>query len=213
MSEIAGYLGRQRLAIVREIETMGRIPPIVAVLELKVLTDFWSLRGGRVFFTALQGRSSGYVQRGPAANWLWYDPSRDDYRDAFRSFLAREQNFRHPLPGDYHVDHVYNRARALKFGYGLVRMALVEGHVNTDHGRTYEKGIGLADAGRRAKTMKLLDAMTELKLFGISALHGSDALTALQGDAADAAAAAYGISPQQARSSISAMRDRATRRP
>ena len=211
-ADIAGYIARQRQAIALEITAMGQIPPIVAALELRVLTDFWSRRGG-VSFAPMPGFAAGVIQRGPSANWLWYDPAKDDYRRAFQAFLLQVQKIKAALPADCHVDHVYNRARAKNYGYKLVRMALVPGTVNTDHGRNYEKGIGAAEKGRRPKIMKLLDAMTELKLFGSRSVPSGGSLTDEQIEAAETAAGLYDISKDQALGGITGMRDRAARRP
>lgn len=205
------YILRQRQALVGEVGVMGQVPPIVAVLGLGTLIDFWSRRLPAATFAPLRGTSNLIVQRGPTGNWLWIDPAYDGYRAAFGTFLETVQGVTAGLSSSYHVDHVYNRARARQFGYGLVRMALVSGPVNTDHGRNYEKGIGAADRPRRAKIMKLLDAMTELKVFGIQSLRAGASLSDEQLAAAEDAAATYGISAQQARDGIVNMRDRAGR--
>lgn len=208
-AELTSYLGRQRQGIATEVAAMGQLPPIVAALDLSVLTEFWSRRPDAVLFTPLPGFPSGAVQRGPTANWLWYDPVPDDYRRAFQAFLSSIQKVKAALPSDIHVDHVYNRTRAKQFGYRLVRMALVAGPVNTDHGRGYEKGMGAADKGRRAKSMKLLDAMTELKVFGVRSLSADAEMNEEQLAAAASAASTYGISVEQAVGGITNMRDRA----
>ncbi len=76
--------------------------------------------------------------------------------------------------------------------YGLVRMFLVRGLVNREHGREYEKQSRTAEKGRFVKIMKLLDGMSELKVLGFPPLKNG-LLTQEHYAAVRLAAQNYGI--------------------
>lgn len=64
----------------------------------------------------------------------------------------------------YDVDHLYNRERAIHFGYAYVRMFPVLIEANRSHGGGYEGAITEADAGWRVKKLRLMDTVSMRKL-------------------------------------------------
>ena len=193
-SPFASIATRLQAALIGESVRMGQIPPIVAALDLGVLQNFWMTRPrDAVTFTLFENRHDAIVQDGPCGAVLWMDPRPDDYRQVFgrylRAFWGATTDLTH---SGYDVDHVYNRARAKHYGYRLVRMFLVTADINKDHGRSYEKQIGAAEANRHVKIMKLLDGMSELKAMGLPPVKDG-LLTQAHYEAAQIAAANYGI--------------------
>ncbi|RKH07444.1 hypothetical protein D7X74_32935 [Corallococcus sp. CA047B] len=65
---------------------------------------------------------------------LWVNPSYPDYRKAWVSAFGA-------VPTGHDVDHVYSKARGVLYGYGYVRLALVDGGINKGSG-TFEKLMG-----------------------------------------------------------------------
>lgn len=190
----AGVLSRLQASIVGESDRMGRIPVIVAAQKLSVLTGYWKNypRHG-VSFATFDDRADAVVQHGPCGDVLWMDPFSDAYRTVFGRFLKASWGTQADLTNcGYDVDHVYNRARAKLYGYRLVRMFLVRGLINQEHGRSYEKQIGTVEQGRSVKIMKLLDGMSELKVLGLSPVKNG-LLTQEHYAAAHLAAKQYGI--------------------
>ncbi len=188
----ADVLLRMQAGLVAESASMGRVPIIVAAIDQAVLETFWRYRTAPgATFRAFGAHA--VVQSGPAGDVLWMDPVASGYRDTFGRFLRQAWGVTASLThSGYDVDHVYNRARARHYGYGLVRMFLVRSEANRDHGRAYEKQIGAAERHRHVKIMKLLDGMSKLKVLGLPAVqHGL--LTPAHHLAAQRAAAQYGI--------------------
>lgn len=185
---------RLQAALIGESVRMGQIPPIVAVLDFGVLRNFWAAHpNDAVSFGSFENRRDAVVQTGPCGPVLWMDPVSSDYRAVFGRFLKAHWGATTDLThSGYDVDHLYNRARAKQYGYHLVRMFLVVGDINRDHGRSYEKQIGSAERNRFVKIMKLLDGMSELKALGLPPVKDG-LLTAAHYIAAQQAATAYGI--------------------
>ncbi|RKH03481.1 hypothetical protein [Corallococcus carmarthensis] len=65
---------------------------------------------------------------------LWVNPSYSNYRTAWVSAFGT-------VPTGYDVDHVYSKDRGTRYGYGYVRLALVDGSINKGSG-TVEKLMG-----------------------------------------------------------------------
>jgi hypothetical protein len=96
---------------------------------------------------------------------LWVNPRSDSYVRYCRSFLTSLcQVDASRLTERYDVDHLYNRERAIQFGYAYVRMFPVLLEANRSHGGGYEAAITKADVGRHVKTMRLMDTVSMLKL-------------------------------------------------
>ena len=197
-------------SLIAESARMGQIPPIVAVLNYDVLKKFWAAHPkDGVSFSPFEQRTDALVQSGPCGSVLWMDPVSTDYRATFGRFLKANWGATTDLTNSgYDVDHLYNRARAKQYGYRLVRMFLVVGDVNRDHGRSYEKQIGNAERNRFVKIMKLLDGMSELKALGLPPVKDG-LLTPAHFAAASQAAAAYGIPVASAEQTLRDMYGRA----
>jgi hypothetical protein len=201
---------RLQSALIGESARMGQTPPIVAVLSLDVLKNYWALHPeGGVTFSAFGDSGSAVVQNGPCGAVLWMDPVPDSYRAIFGKFLQVHWGAITDLTrSGYDADHVYNRARAKLYGYRLVRMFLVVQNVNRDHGSSYEMQIGKAERDRSVKIMKLLDGMSELKTLGLPPVKNG-LLTQEHYAAARQAATTYGIPVASAEQTLRAMYSRA----
>ncbi|MDB5416307.1 MAG: hypothetical protein JWR10_4642 [Rubritepida sp.] len=169
----ADVLVQLQAGLVAESERMNRLPVIVAALNLDILKTFWLHKPQPpVVFSTFGSGGQAVVQSGPGGDVLWMDPAASGYRDTFGRFLRQHWHVTASLTNSgYDVDHMYNRARARQYGYGLVRMFLVRAEANRDHGRAYEKQIGAAEKHRHVKIMKLLDGMSELKVLGLPAVR------------------------------------------
>jgi hypothetical protein len=209
----AEIISRLQAALLAEVAHTAGLPPIVAVKDIDELRAFWGRRlAAGVRFTRLAERADAVVQIGPHGASLWMDPAAADYRAAYGSFLLRHCGHAAALKGSgYDVDHVYNRARAIHYGYRHVRMFLVRADANRAHGRGYEQGIGAAEKDRFAKAMKHLDAMSELKVLGLPPVRDGVLLPEHRA-AAEMAARTYGIGFDQAVEALLAMCARARRR-
>jgi len=208
--DLAAILGLQQAALLAESACMGRVPVIVAALGQDTLEQYWrnQPRHAVRFDTFAEG-GQAVVQHGPAGAVLWMNPHANTYRSVFNRFLRTFWGSTQDLTrSGFDVDHVYNRARAKHYGYGLVRMFLVRDVINREHGRTYEKGIGAAEKNRFVKIMKLLDGMTELKVVGVPPVTNG-LLTPAHHEAARRCAAHYGISYESALDTLRAMFERA----
>jgi hypothetical protein len=206
----ASLLPRLQAALLGESARLFDTPVIVAVRDLGTLTGYWATRRATdVRFTRLAGRADAVVQIGPCGASLWMDPAATGYRDAYARFLRDHWGAKEGLGGSgYDVDHVYNRARALHYGYRFVRMFLVRAEANRAHGRSYEKQIGAVEAKRKAKIMKLLDGMSELKVLGLPPVHGG-VLLREHHEAAMLAARTYRIPHEAALATLRALYARA----
>lgn len=207
---LSAILDRQRAGLLAESQCMSRIPVIVAALDRDVLEQYWKNypRHG-VRFDSFGDDGRAVIQHGPAGAVLWMNPHADNYRSVFQRFLKEFWGLTQALAhSGYDVDHVYNRARAKHYGYRLVRMFLVRGAINQEHGRSYEKQIGAAEKNRFVKIMKLLDGMSELKVVGVPPVTNG-LLLPQHHEAARRAAAHYGISHEAALDTLRAMLARA----
>lgn len=195
----AEVLARLQASVVAESGRMNQVPIIVAALTLDVLTGFWNNHPkDGVRFVKYDGRTDAVVQRGPCGDALWMDPFSNAYRAVYGRFLKTNWGVHADLADSgYDVDHIYNRARAKQYGYGLVRMFLVRGLINQAHGRDYEKQIGAAEKMRFVKSMKLLDGMSDMKMLGFPPVKDG-LLTQEHYAAARLASQTYGISMDSA---------------
>ena len=206
----ADVLARLQASVVAESERMGHIPIIVAAQDLNILAGYWSnFPKHGVRFEIFNDRADAVVQHGPCGDVLWMDPFSNSYRAVYGRFLKTSWGVQADLTNSgYDVDHVYNRARAKLYGYRLVRMFLVHGLINQAHGREYEKQIGAVEAGRSPKPMKLLDGMSDLKVWGFPPVKDG-LLTQEHYAAARLAAQNYGLSLDAAVNTLLVMFNRA----
>lgn len=157
------WIETQRRAFMAGAKKWGTMP--VAIGSMADLSTFyWSQPGTWTPVPGARPRSAMAFRAGDEVS-LWVNPRSDAYVKYCRSFLtsiclvdaAR-------LTERYDVDHLYNRERAIQFGYAYVRMFPVLLEANRSHGGGYEAAITEADAGRRVKKMRLMDTVSMLKL-------------------------------------------------
>jgi len=206
----ADLVKRMQAALLAESTRMFGAPPIVAVRDAQTLRGYWEVRQDqKVGFARFEDREDAYVQSGPCGVSLWLDPAADGYRASYGRFLKAHWGATQDLTGSgYDVDHVYNRARAIHYGYRLVRMLLVKAGPNRAHGSGYEKPLGAREKRRFAKIMKLLDGMSELKVVGLPPIRNGLLLPEHR-EAAELAAKHYGISVEEAIRTLLLLYDRA----
>ncbi|TSC31312.1 hypothetical protein [Corallococcus sp. Z5C101001] len=108
------------------------------------------------------------VVRGYAGDLqLWVNPSYPGYRKAWVSAFGS-------VPAGHDVDHVYSKERGKQYGYGYVRLALVDGSINKGSG-TFEKLMGqvhrenvMAGHVMQPPEIRYADDVQELKLRHVS---------------------------------------------
>lgn len=74
------------------------------------------------------------VEPGDHRRQVWVKPGYSGYRSAWQLVHIH-------IPTDMDVDHIFNRARALVFGYGYVRLFLCNSATNQRHGRFLERRL------------------------------------------------------------------------
>lgn len=94
------------------------------------------------------------------------------YRGRFKKFLVEYYNISkdYQLPSALNVDHLFNKIRAKNY---YIRMILLDGRVNQDWGRAYEKGISKRHQGKVIRNYIFLDYATFLKCLGITSFKKS----------------------------------------
>jgi hypothetical protein len=108
------------------------------------------------------------VQHCPSlgSTFLWCHVDNDRYRAHYLRFLQQHHGWTGTsIPRSWHVDHVFNRARARRLQLPWIRMMLLPAPVNTSHGAGYEKGRtgnGIGRVGRQRK----VDEVTLMKICG-----------------------------------------------
>jgi hypothetical protein len=161
----------EREALKREMQLSGLLP-FVALNDLdwgmKVPSSMREKHPARVApLPEAQGKA--FVQTCESLHYksVWIRTDDDEYADRYRSFLNAElgQNL-DGIPSEYHVDHLFNRARAKLYGLNFVRMALIPKKINLSHGGGYEKTITEGEAGRGRKDWKHMDEITCMKFLG-----------------------------------------------
>jgi len=194
-NSFADIAARLQAALIAEIQQSRRTPPIVAVWSFDVLKRYWdTYPEAGVTFSPFGKSGNAVVQNGPHGAVLWMNPLPDSYRGTFGRFLKTYWGATSDLSNSgYDVDHLYNRERAKQYGYNLVRMFLVASDINRLHGTVYEGPLGRAERDREPKSMKLLDAMSELKVLGFPPVKDR-LLTPAHYDAARLASKIYDIS-------------------
>nr|WP_154921831.1 hypothetical protein [Microbacterium testaceum] len=113
---------------------------------------------------------SARVQYCPTLGYrfLWCHVDNSSYRRHYLRFLQREHGWNgRSIPSEWHVDHIFNRARAKKLELGWVRMMLLPGPVNTSHGAGYEKQRTRSRILGRPGRSRKLDEITLLKVAGL----------------------------------------------
>lgn len=109
---------------------------------------------------------------------LWAHVDNATYRADYLTFLRKQYNFdEEKLPTDYHVDHLYNNARAKADGLQWVRLVLLPAHVNVSHGAGYEKARLHGIRGTLGRP-RPVDEIVLMKLCGVSSPRKGLPLTA-----------------------------------
>lgn len=159
------WIARQRDALMAYARRHGAPP--VALQTIASLQPLAILDNDPGTWTPLPGArpASAMAWRSQKQASLWVNPRSSNYVEYFRTFLTGLCGVdASGLTATYDVDHLYNRERAINFGYAYVRMFPVRLEANRSHGAGYEKAITDADLGRKAKLMKLMDTVSMLKL-------------------------------------------------
>jgi hypothetical protein len=145
--------------------------------------------------------------------FLWAHVDNDNYRGDYLNFLRKFHGVPVPdLPGNLHVDHLYNRARARKMQLSFIRMILLTGQINMSHGAGYEKqrtagGIGTPGNQRG------IDEIVLMKLWGISSPRKDVPLTPRMQAYLDRMSALFGIPRAELERNIQELMDVASFRP
>ena len=179
MQPLSTFIASQRQAMVANSKRWNMFPPLVALKSLAVLGP--SLQGDEVRASTWKplGKTNAVVQRtqGGVIS-LWVDPAADNYVDQFRKFLTEHAKVDDSdLTKQHDVDHLFNRERAIKLGYNLVRLFPVPYRVNRSHGAGYEKAMTGSPQSSGRKSVKLMDEISYMKFFGIKSPSKSGKLT------------------------------------
>jgi hypothetical protein len=147
-----------------------QVPPYTAIPDTSVLigTPLGLRTRHPIDIKDLPGRDrdQAFIQLCPSLDYkfLWVHAGNENYRQDYLSFLrAFHQVTLEDLPSTYHVDHLFNRARA---GNMFIRMILLPRGVNTSHGGGYEGARTRAGVGRSGRE-RSLDEINLMKLWGI----------------------------------------------
>ncbi len=208
------WIAAQRAQIVTNWQQWGT-PPAVAIEHMDVLGASYGGHEGRnsgwAGLRSIPGAEAMVQQTGPLAS-LWVNPASDRYPEYFRLFLREQGVDASALTGAYDVDHLYNRERAINFGYRLVRLFPVKPTPNRSHGAGYEKAMTQADIGRSAKVMKLMDEVSAMKFFGLRSPSIRAAPTPEQLAHMHIMASLFGLSVAQIQQGVTNLMARAHRR-
>jgi hypothetical protein len=203
-ASLDGWVAQQRKLVMEYARRWGT-PPVA----IGSMADLSMLCAGN--WTPVPGArpaSAMAFRNGDEAS-LWVNPRSNSYVRYCRSFLRSCGIDESRLTERYDVDHLYNRERAIHFGYAYVRMFPVLLEANRSHGGGYEAAITEADAGRRVKKMRLMDTVSMLKLHSaLSPRVGQNFSSGQQATIAEIAQA-LGITPADVEREIEAMMARA----
>lgn len=155
----------ERRSILAELEANRGMPPFSAIGDIatakNVPTSFRVQHPAR-----LEALGEGsFVISTPTiqSKVLWVRTDNDAYRSSYATYLQRHHSgYPGQIPGKLHVDHLYNRERALAFGLTYIRMGLLPSGPNTSHGASYEKkrthGVGTHGRDRKIDTVMMMKA-------------------------------------------------------
>lgn len=211
-ASLESWITQQREALMAYARRWGA-PPVaimnMADLELLARSD----RTGGTWTPLPHVRpGSAMAFRSETQSSLWVNPGSSSYVKYFRIFLTQICGVDDStLTTLYDIDHLYNRERAKNFGYAYVRMFPVRSDANSSHGAGYEKAMTDADIGRRAKSMKLMDTVSMLKLHNALSPRVRGSFSPTQQTAIQQIAAALQIPASEVEAEIDAMMGRAYR--
>jgi hypothetical protein len=176
---LADVMAREREALMTEYlfeQGLARVqvPPYSAVPDFEVLirtpTTLRTRHPVRVDELSGARRGRAFVQICPSLNYkfLWVHADNDDYRADYVTFLQNHYGMSiQALPEAYHVDHLYNRARARQLALPYIRLVLLPREVNTSHGAGYEKSRTLGGLGTPGN-QRGIDEISLMKLWGVA---------------------------------------------
>jgi hypothetical protein len=175
-----------------------QVPPYCAVPDFHVLeTTPRSLRTRYpIRVEVLAGKEGkAWVQTcdGLKYKFLWAHVDDDDYRDSYLKFLVTHHRMNiSAIAENYHVDHLYNRARAREMKLPFVRMGLLPRSVNTSHGAGYEKQRTHGAIGTPGN-QRGIDEILLMKLWDIPSPRKGQSLTPAMQAHLDRMANLFGI--------------------
>lgn len=207
---LESWIAQQREALMTYAQRWGAPP--VAVLSMADLDLLGRSDGTGGAWTPLPRvkPASAMAFRSATQASLWVNPRSESYVNYFRIFLTTLCGVdASMLTVTHDIDHLYNRERAINFGYAYVRMFPVRLDANRSHGAGYEKAITEADLGRGTKTMKLMDTVSMLKLHDALSPRVGGSFTAQQQEAIRQIAEALHITVREVEAEIDAMMARA----
>lgn len=107
--------------------------PLTFYMGVKSIDAFHKFSLGTIEPLTPRSRRAFVVRDGDDKQ-LWVHPGYKNYRIAWLKCFGS-------IPTGFDVDHIFAETGAEKFGYKLVRLALVKSSVNRHHGPSYEKII------------------------------------------------------------------------
>ena len=192
-------------------ERISHCPPYVAVADMEIAahSPMNLRRQAPVTCSRLEGRGDqAFAMDCPALHYkaLWVLAADSNYRKYYREFLGQEHKLQlEALPKEFDVDHLFNRQRAIKYGYRYCRMALVGYSANRSHGASYEK---IATQGTRQRgdcTRVLMDEITHMKYYGFMSPSEANPRPEEIEAYARFAAVEFGQDPSETRESIATL--------
>ena len=208
------FYTQERKGLCAETRLSG-VLPFVAVNDPAVISRVPTLLRSRhpASVRPLPGsRSGALIQDCPSLSYssLWVAAENDDYQSDYLLFLRSRLRQNLPaIPSGFHVDHLYNRARARQYGLAWIRTALVPASVNTSHGAGYEKTITKAEALRERRDMKTMDEITCMKFLGFSSPLKGQSLHQNVEAYVRFAAQAFGLPEEEVRRNILELMEKA----
>ena len=174
-THLATIVTEERAGLARE-EAISGLLPIVALSDLSVLRRIPTVVRWNhpVVLRPLDSAAlgGGWVLECPSLRYasLWVRTADDSYRARYLAFLQQVHGFGGAeIPPGWDVDHLYNRARGLHYGYRYLRLMLVSDSVNRSHGAGFEKAIGISEADRNIGPIRKMDEIGYMKFMGIRA--------------------------------------------
>lgn len=211
-SDLDNWITIQRNAIIANWRGWG-IPPAVAIEGVHVLgLNYGGPEGRATKWLPVAGYdpSVAIMQITGLVKSLWVDPRRNNYVEIFRKFLSEHCRVDPgELTKNHDVDHMYNRERAVNFGYAFVRMFPIPASANRSHGAGYEKAMTESDIGRGRKVMKLMDEVSTMKFLGILSPSTRRGLSKEQREHVKAMADLFDLTVEQIEDGIDSLMSRA----
>jgi hypothetical protein len=165
---------KERSAIIREGVLENVVLPYAAVVDIETIRDTPTVLRGKYpcFLDPLKGVKAGkaMVQHCPTLDYrfLWCHVDNGSYRKHYLQFLRTHHGWHgHSISDKWHVDHVFNRARARRLQVNWIRMVLLPRSVNTSHGAGYERGRTGSKITGMAGRDHTLDEVTLSKISGL----------------------------------------------